>query len=372
MPLPASNVSRFTSLDVFRGMTVCFMIIVNTPGNEDMVYAPLKHAAWNGFTVTDLVYPSFLFAVGNSVSFVKEKWMSLKQSQVVYKIIKRSLIIFLLGYLLHWLPYVNDNGEYTFINFSNVRVLGVLQRIALAYGAACLMIYYFNTRTIIVMSIVLLPGYWLLLIAGGDLTLQGNIVRHFDLIVMGEEHMPVRQGVAFEAQGWLGTIPAIVNVIAGYLAGMFIRKKGNTYETLALLCIAGFLLYTIGCFWDLFLPINKKLWTGSFVCYTLGFDCLIMAVIIYIIEFRNKRSWTYFFEVFGRNPLFIYILAEIGEHARNNIYTGSGRSISHWIFNVTVPESMPYLGSLLLAIAFTLLCWLVGYALDKRRIYIKV
>ena len=135
---------RNVALDVFRGMTVCFMIIVNTPGNSDTTFSPLHHAAWNGFTPTDLVFPSFLFAVGNAMSFVMKKWANQSQQKVVWKILKRTAIIFLLGYLMYWFPFFRLDKDHSFMAFpiSNTRIMGVLQRIALCYGIASLMIYF--------------------------------------------------------------------------------------------------------------------------------------------------------------------------------------------------------------------------------------
>ena len=152
-----STNQRFLALDVFRGMTLCFMIIVNNAGSEQFSYAPLKHAAWHGFTPTDLVFPSFLFAVGNAMSFVMAKWDGLQQSQVLKKIFKRTLIIFLLGYLMYWFPFIrlDEQGHIIMAPISHTRILGVLQRIALAYGIASLMIYYLKPKATFIITIVI-------------------------------------------------------------------------------------------------------------------------------------------------------------------------------------------------------------------------
>lgn len=157
------STQRFLALDVFRGLTVCLMIIVNTPGDGSTTFSPLLHAQWNGFTPTDLVFPSFLFAVGNAMSFVMNKWQTMEQSKVLWKIFKRTIIIFLLGYLMYWFPFVtwNDQGELVFAPFANTRVFGVLQRIALCYGIAALMVYYFKTKTVVAVSVILLFLYWI-------------------------------------------------------------------------------------------------------------------------------------------------------------------------------------------------------------------
>src|ERR1700744_1461470 len=152
---------RSLALDIFRGMTVCFMIIVNTPGSEIYTFSPLKHAAWHGFTPTDLVFPSFLFAVGNAMSFAMKKWETQRQAAVLGKIFKRTLLIFLLGYLMYWFPFFrqDDNGHWAFSPISHTRIMGVLERIALCYCFASLLIYYASTRTVYVVAGLLLIGY---------------------------------------------------------------------------------------------------------------------------------------------------------------------------------------------------------------------
>jgi predicted acyltransferase len=369
---------RFLALDVFRGMTVCLMIIVNTPGNGATTFSPLNHAHWNGFTPTDLVFPSFLFAVGNAMSFVMAKWSNLKQSEVLLKIFKRTFIIFLLGYLMYWFPFVKMDaaGQIIGFPFSDTRVFGVLQRIALCYGAASLMVYYLKPKTAFIVSVGFLFLYWLLLYILGDpaapLSLEGNAVLRLDRWLIGENHMYHGDGIAFDPEGLLSTLPAIANVIGGYLAGKYIQQKGNTYEGLSVLLLSGTVLLFLGYAWDLSFPINKKLWTSSFVLYTVGLDCIILSVIIYITQFKNKTRWTYFFEVFGRNPLFIYLLSELAAILLFFFRTDPKTSVFKWIYTNIFSHAGAYMGSLLFAISFMLLCWLVGYILDKKKIYIRV
>ena len=365
---------RFLALDVFRGMTVCFMIIVNTPGTWSAVYAPLLHANWHGFTPTDLVFPSFLFAVGNALSFVMTRWSILPQQTVLWKIIKRTLLIFLIGYLLSWLPFfrIDNNNNISAWPISETRILGVLQRIALCYGTAALMIYYLKPKWVLGISFLILLGYKWLLFGWGDLTLQGNAALKLDLFLMGPDHLYKGEGIPFDPEGWLSTLPAIVNVIAGYYAGNYIQLKGKTYEGLAGLLLAGCALTAIGYFWDFSFPINKKLWTSSFVLYTVGLDCIILAAVLYIIEFRKKTNWTYFFEVFGKNPLFIYIVADVLVVILTLIYINPKSTLFQWVYVNIFKHLGAHLGSFLFAITFMLICWLVGWWMDKRKIYIRV
>lgn len=367
-----STPQRFQALDVFRGMTICFMIIVNTPGNN-VTFSPLLHAKWNGFTPTDLVFPSFLFAVGNAMSFVMAKWNTKTQAEVLTKIFKRTALIFLLGYLMYWFPFVqiNENGHILLEPISETRILGVLQRIALCYGIAALMIYYLKPKTALIISIVLLFVYWLLMYAFGDYTMLGNAGLKFDLWLMGDKHLYHGEGVAFDPEGWVSTIPAIGNVVAGYIAGQFIQQKGKTYEGLAKLLLAGFTLFVIAYFWNLSFPINKKLWTSSFVILTVGLDCMLLAAIIYLIDFKNKTTGVYFFEVVGKNPLTIYLLSELMATVLYIVQVGD-KNLFSWIYENIFSYAGDYFGSLIFAISYMLVCWSVGYFMDKKKIYIRV
>lgn len=370
---------RFLALDIFRGMTVCFMIIVNTPGNGDTSYAPLLHARWNGFTPTDLVFPSFMFAVGNALAFVMPKWSQLSQAQVLGKIFKRTFIIFLLGFLMYWFPFVHYNEQHELVGnpFGNTRVMGVLQRIALGYCFASLMVYYLKTRTIFILSVLFLVLYWVLLLAFGGgadpYDMLTNAGTRLDLWMLGPNHLYHGEGVAFEPEGILSTLPSISNVTFGYLAGKWIKEKGKEYEGLAKLLLAGVIFIGLALAWHPFFPVNKKLWTGSFVLLTVGLDCVILSLLIYITDFLNKRSWSYFFEVFGKNPLFIYLLSEVGAILLWFFGVGENyKPVYRWIFDNIFSKAGPYFGSFLFAISFMLVCWLVGYFLDKKKIYVRV
>jgi predicted acyltransferase len=372
------SVQRFRALDVFRGLTVCFMIIVNTPGNYETTFSPLLHAEWHGFTPTDLVFPSFLFAVGNAMSFVMLKWASMPQSQVLLKIFKRTFIIFLLGFLMYWFPFFKyEDGIYRAFPFSETRVFGVLQRIALCYGAAALLFYYLKHKTVYWLGAIMLLlywglAYWLAPDAANALTLEGNATLRLDKALIGEKHMYHGEGIAFDPEGLLSTLPAVVNVIAGVAAGRFIQQKGKTYEMLAQLLLAGFVLLVAAYAWSLVFPLNKKLWTSSFVLHTVGLDLLMLSLIIYLIDFAGKTRWAYFFEVFGKNPLFIYLLSEIIAILLWFFQAPDGQPYYSWIFVQVFSPFGSYIGSLLFALSVMMCCWGVGYAMDKRKFYVKV
>ena len=370
------NTQRFTALDVFRGMTVCFMIIVNTPGNGATTYGPLLHAKWHGFTPTDLVFPSFLFAVGNAMSFVLPRFQALPQSQVITKILKRTIIIFLLGYLMYWFPFVHWEQDQLVANpIGTTRIFGVLQRIALTYGIAALLIYFLNWKRALIISVAGLFIYWALLLffgdAGAALTLHGNAVLKFDTWLVGANHLYMGEGVPFDPEGLLSTLPAIANATAGYAAGHFLQQQGKSFEALAKLLLVGCSLLALAYAWDLFFPINKKLWTSSFVALTLGLDCILLAMLIYIIDLRHQTSWTYFFEVFGRNPLFIYLLSEVAAILLYFFRSGN-KTLYATLYESIFQPIGPYTGSFLFAISFMLFCWAIGYLLDRQKIYIRV
>lgn len=368
---------RFAALDVFRGMTVCFMIIVNTSGNWNTTYPLLLHASWHGFTPTDLVFPSFMFAVGNAMSFAMMKWNTMSNAAVLGKIFKRTIIIFLLGYLMYWFPFVhwNESGGLSANPIGHTRIMGVLQRIALAYCAAALMIRYLKPNTVLTFSVSLLLIYWLILrmFSGGTdpYDMLTNAGTRLDLLVFGSDHLYHGEGVAFDPEGLLGTLPSVANVTLGYAAGKWIQEKGNSYEGLAKLLLVGVTLIFVALCWNNFFPINKKLWTGSYVFLTVGIDCVLLAALVYIIDFLQIKRCNYFFEVFGRNPLFIYLVSEIGAILLWFIPIGD-QPLYSWLYQNIFQHAGMYFGAFLFALTFMMFCWLVGFILDKRKIYVRV
>jgi predicted acyltransferase len=371
--------SRFLSLDVFRGMTLCFMIIVNNPGTGGS-FSPLEHAPWHGFTPTDLVFPSFLFAVGNAMSFSMKRYLELGTAAVLSKIFKRTLLIFLIGYLMYWFPFfVNNGGHISLSPIGNTRIMGVLQRIALCYCFASLLIHFLSKQTVVIVSVLLLAGYWLILLVYGDpadpLSMTGNAGIFIDKFIIGESHMYHGEHIAFEPEGLLSTLPAIVNVIVGYYAGKFIQQKGKGYETISKLLLTGCLFIFLALCWNMVFPINKKLWTSPFVLVTTGLDLVILSFLVYSLEINNwnKWNWTRFFVIFGKNPLPIYVLSEILGFFLGLIIIRPGVDISAWsnkaIYQVIAPGAI---GSLLFALTYMFICWLVAWVLDKRKIYIRV
>jgi predicted acyltransferase len=374
----AEQQARYLALDVFRGMTICFMIIVNTPGSWDIAYGPLLHAPWHGFTPTDLVFPSFLFAVGNAMAFTMYKFEGQPDSVFWTKILKRTLLIFVIGFLMYWFPFFRaaDGGGIELKPLANTRILGVLQRIALCYMFASIVIHYGSRKFILWFGAFALLAYWFLAYVYGDAndpySLVGNAGLKLDLMFFGANHLYHGEGIAFDPEGLLSTLPSIVNVLGGYLAGSFIRKHGNSYETIAKLMVAGGLLIFAALTWNMTFPINKKLWTSSFVLLTVGLDLMIISTLIFVIEMMRYKKWTNFFVVFGKNPLFIYILSEVLIITMYMIPVGN-TNVASWIFlNVFGSFATPIQASFLFAFFYMLTNWAVGYVLDKKKIYVRV
>ena len=223
------NNNRFLSLDVFRGLTIALMILVNTPGTGASMYPYLVHASWIGFTLADLVFPSFLFATGNAISFSMKKFKEASANDFWRKVIKRSVIIFMLGYLMYWFPFFKiEDGVFELKPFSETRVMGVLQRIALCYFAGAVLVRYTSERFMIFFSAVVLLAYWGILylfgVPGQELEMATNAASRFDFFILGDGHIYKKDAIPFDPEGILSTLPSIVNVLIGYLAGVFIQK----------------------------------------------------------------------------------------------------------------------------------------------------
>jgi len=366
---------RLLSLDVFRGMTVFFMIIVNSTGNWSKTYAPLLHAKWHGFTPTDLVFPSFLFAVGCSLAIVMDKMKTQSTSAVYRKIITRTAIIFLLGFLMYWFPFWNNNGAegFSLRPFSETRIMGVLQRIALAYGLSAILCYHFTVKTVIRIAIGILIGYWLIMMGFGDYTMSGNAAHLLDMKIIGANHLYKGEGVPFDPEGLFSTLPCIGNVIAGYATVFYLRKAKNKADSKLRIALIGGLLIGLACLWHYGFPINKKIWTSSYVLLTSGINVLMIVGLHVLVDMRSKsKGWANFFTPMGKNPLFIYVLSQIGAtlfywfpHDKSgNYYSATYENLFRWAGD--------YLGAFLFALSWTMICWTVALIMDKRKLYVRV
>lgn len=372
---------RFYSLDVFRGATVCLMILVNNPGSWAHIYAPLKHAPWHGLTPTDLVFPFFLFAVGNALSFVMPKLEAAGAATFWKKVLKRTALIFLIGLFLNWWPFVKAD-DYSFKVFENVRIMGVLQRIALAYFFAAVIAYYFKGVKSFYVVTLLLLGYWALCLVGNPIdpySLEGWFGTAIDKAILGVTHLYKGEGIPFDPEGLVSAIPAIAQVLLGYLVGNHIKEKGSTKESVPVmlngLFIAAIALLVTGFCWDMVMPINKKIWTSSYVVYTTGLSTLTIAAMIYFIEIKGVKSKiSSFFDVFGKNALFVFALSAFLPKGLNLIKLGDGVTPWNWLYKnvyIHIPGA-PENGSLAYALTVITFMWLICWWLNKRKIYIKV
>lgn len=380
---------RYYSLDVFRGATVALMILVNNPGSWANIFPPLKHAPWHGSTPTDMVFPFFLFAVGNAMAFVMPRLEQAGPSLFWKKVIKRTLLIFAIGLFLNWSPFVRWEGEeIVWKAWQNIRILGVLQRIALCYFFASIIIYYAKTRGAFVISGIILLVYWVICLllgnTGDPYSLAGWFGTEIDINLLGVTHIYKGEGVPFDPEGLSSTPTAIVQVIFGFFVGQYIQQKGKNYEMLSNLLIAGLVLFFTGYCWDMVFPVNKKIWTSSYVLYTTGLAILSLGTLIYLIEFRGTRgAWSRFFDVFGKNPLFIFVLSGFlprvlamfrwVDHITpegENVYT----SFFPWFYEHFCKNIVTDLrvGSLLYALCMIAFYWAIVYVLDRKKIYIKV
>ena len=376
---------RFKALDVFRGLTVCLMIIVNTPGDWGKTFAPLLHANWHGFTFTDLVFPSFLFAVGVSLVFVEKKWVDQPFSTVAFKILKRTFIIFLLGYSMYWFPFFKwtPEGAIVFKPIAETRIWGVLQRIGICYGITAFLVYFLTKKQLWYTAIALLLGYWIVLWGFGDYSLENNAVRQLDLLLFGENHLYGGDGIPFDPEGFLSTFPAVVNAIGGYLTGRYLIDKTNenhialegdalNYKKIAILLIIGCSLMAIAHFWHYLFPINKKLWTSSYVLLTIGLDLAILSMLIFAIDIKKPPLNFYFFEIFGKNPLILYLFSEYLLITLYFIRPDGKQSLFSMIYQNGFGWLPDYWASFVFAIVYMLICWVVGWWMDKKEWYIRV
>lgn len=371
---------RLIALDVYRGLTIMLMIIVNTPGTWAHVWPPLNHSPWNGCTPTDLVFPSFLFIVGVAMWFSFRKFDHKLNRPALMKILRRTVLIFLIGLFINFL--------FVF-NFKDLRILGVLQRIALAYGIAAVLVTILKPAGRWILAAAILLGYWgILVLFGGEnpYDLLTNVVRHVDLALLGPNHVwhgfPLDMGdpaqkIAFDPEGLLSTLPAIVNVIFGYQVGELIGTSKDHAQVSKRLLIFGAAGVVIGLLWNIVLPINKPIWTSSYVVYTTGIGTLILALFLWVIDVKGWHKWAQPFRVYGMNPLFVYVLADLWViflFAIRLPLHGEKLSGYAWIYQaVFVPlAGNNAFGSFLFGLAHACLFWVVAEILYRKRIFIKI
>ncbi|MBD2199086.1 MULTISPECIES: acyltransferase family protein [Calothrix] len=374
---------RLTSLDVFRGITIAGMILVNMAGVADDVYPPLAHADWHGCTPTDLVFPFFLFIIGVAMTFSLSKYTEGEkpQSGVYWRILRRAAILFVLGLLLNgfW-----NKGIWTF-DFSSIRLMGVLQRISLAYLFASLTVLKLPRKGQWILAGVLLIGYWLTMMyipvpgyGAGVLTREGNFGAFVDRLIIPKAHLYKGDGFNFlgDPEGLFSTIPAIVSVLAGYFAGQWIRSQPVQSRTSIGLALFGVGCLIVGSAWGWVFPINKKIWTSSYVVFTSGWALLLLAACYELIEVRRIKRWSKPFEIMGLNAIALFVASVllIKILVRTNIGTGENApNTFNWIYqNVFASWAGTFNGSFLFALFTVLFWWLVAVIMYRQRWFVKV
>jgi predicted acyltransferase len=395
---------RLVSLDVFRGITVAGMLLVNNPGTWDAIYPPLEHATWNGWTPTDLIFPFFLFIVGitTHLSLNARRARGDTDSMLVKQIIRRGAIIFLLGFLMAAFPFyqygtaAGPNATLfakIIYRAQHVRFLGVLPRIGLVYICAALLTLRTNLKQQVIILAVLLYGYWFameLIPLNG--TINGvpgrywgfqllnfpseTLAAHLDRAILGLNHIWTGS-VTFDPEGPFSTVPAIGTSILGVIAGRWISQPKPLIERIAGLFAAGCLAMVVGLMWNWSFPINKNLWTSSYVIFTAGMACASIATIMWIVEDQHVRWWTKPFVIYGMNPIVAFVGSGVLARCIYTLwvvpYNGKPTPMETVIYSeVFAPWMEPKNASLTMAFV-TVLFWFAILAwMYRRKIFLKV
>jgi len=379
---------RLLALDVLRGITIAGMILVNDPGSGS-VYTPLEHASWSGLTPTDLVFPFFMFIMGISMYISLKKYRFEYSHSALWKIVKRTCVIFVIGLAIAWfsmfcgtwnslangnIPFWSRLGQSVW-TFDHIRILGVLQRLALSYGFAGIIVLLMRHKYIPYLIVSLLVAYTLILLFGNGYEYnEKSFLSIVDHAVLGVQHMYKDNGI--EPEGLLSTIPSIAHVLIGFSVGKWLMSEIDIKAKMLRLFQLGTILTFAGFLLNYGLPINKKVWSPTFVLVTCGLASSFLSLLIWIIDVNGYKKWSRFFEAFGINPLFMYVVAAILSILLNNIhftYNNAVISLHGFAYKVLLqPVFGDYLGSLAFAILFVCLVWICGYFLYKKRIYIKI
>jgi len=387
---------RLLSLDVLRGITIAGMIMVNNPGSWSYVYAPLGHAIWDGLTPTDLVFPFFIFIMGVSMFLSYRKFDFRFSGKSFVKLLRRSVLLFAIGLALGWLSlsmrqFNNLRGEeielgarlwQAISSLENLRILGVLQRLALVSFFGTLIILLVRPKYIPWITGIILIVYWLIIGLTNSYHMgTDSIVAVTDRLLLGESHMykdmtPEGLRIAFDPEGLLSTLPCIAHVLIGFLAGKLISESKNMEVQIRKMLILGTILTFAGFLIHYGFPINKKIWSSSYVLATCGLAALLLGLLIWIIDMRGKRRWSVFFESFGVNPMFVYVFGALLTILTGNLgftYQDNWISIKTFMYKYLLQPTLgDYPGSLAFALILVFLSWAVGHTLYKKKIFIKL
>ena len=382
---------RLLSLDVFRGITIAGMVLVNNPGDWSFVYPPLEHAKWHGWTPTDLIFPFFLFIVGVSMVFSIEKSLKsgVQRREIMRRVVRRSAILFLIGVGLHLVPS-DVGGGYNWFRDSllTVRIMGVLQRIALVYLFSSLIVLNSNTRTQIGWVVSLLTVYWaamrfipitldqggVSIVYRGSLEPEQNLAAYIDNLFL-HGHTYIKGAVLDnDPEGILSTLPAIATGLLGVQAGVILKRGISEFEKTSLLFFVGSCGVILGLIMDSMFPINKALWSPSYVVLTAGLAMAGLAMCYYMVDIRKVSRWARPFIVLGTNPILVYICSELMAQLTVLIkIDNDGTNLKGWVVDrLFRPAFGDFNGSLVFAFASVLLMLAIVYPLYKKRILIRV
>lgn len=395
----SSQSERLVSLDVFRGMTVAGMLLVNNPGTWSAIYPPLEHAAWNGWTPTDVIFPFFLFIVGitTELSLRVRRARGDDESAILRQILRRGALIFLFGFLLSGFPYFTwppAMPEATFLDrvidrVQHWRVMGVLQRIGVAYLVGGLLTWRTSLRQQLVIVGALLFGYWALqtLVPVPDTGVAGRFVLDrpdqllsawVDRLVFGVDHL-WSGAKTWDPEGLLSTMPAVGTMMLGTFAGRVISLRERPLsDRLAALFAVGAITMMLGLVWNWSFPINKSIWTSSYVLFTAGMGAVALATCMWLIDVMQWRRWTFPFVVYGMNPMLAFLGSGLMARCISSIWTwdiGNGKrtSAQQFVFKSVYASWLPPMeASLAYAVCFVVLWFLLLWAAWKRGIVLKV
>ena len=369
-----SEPRRIYSIDIFRGITISLMILVNNPGSWGHVYSPLLHAKWHGCTLTDLVFPFFLFIVGASMRFAFIRWHYYPSKEFHKHLFWRAFSIFMVGWFIHAFPFIRQDWDWT-----NFRYMGVLQRIGIAYFISGILIIRYDFKKLLPILIGILFFYWGILWLGGSndpYSLENNFVRKVDIWFMGENHLYKGFGIPFDPEGIISTIPSIGTVLIGYLMGGMLHTTKNYTDCTKRMSIFGISIILIGWLWGFIFPINKALWTSSYVLFTAGIAALVLSVLTWLIDIKNWKKPFWVFEVFGTNSIFVFVVSGLWVKtilAKKMELNGETVNAYNYLYKtVFVPMAGDLNGSLLFAISHVIGFWLVLYWMYRKNIKIKL
>ncbi len=383
----AKENKRVLAVDILRGITVAGMLLVNNPGSWGSLYTPLGHAEWIGLTPTDLVFPFFIFVMGVSMYFSLRKFNFKPSRRLLYKICRRTVLLFLIGWLVQWFgmwlrSFYNPDAAFFTMWIDHLRILGVFQRLALVYFFGSIIAILFKPKLIPWIIGIILVAYAVILGTGHGYEFStDNILSRIDVSILGEDHMYHEEAygmkIALDPEGLVSTLACIAHVLSGFMAGKVLVTVHDNRDRVVKIAVWGCFLLLVGWLLQYAIPCSKKAWTTSYVLITTGMASCVLAMLIYVIDIQGHHKWTHFFQTFGVNPLFCYLLGTLLAIVFGTVRLGMDgdtpvtiKSLLYglWQSVTTTPEA----ASCLYAVSFVLITWCFGYILYKKKIYIKI